>query len=177
MLSFPLHRVGVSVTCLIALLFTIHFFSDGSRLTAAVSGLHSRGSSQLQDSQYTENPSLGNSAGSFDSSGQATGGNVRRSSSNNSIKRRSRMEIAGGGRGSSSDEDQSRETSGAVRQNLVLYIFSKSDPTYEENFLFFVEHAVMGDTGSDFVILMQQEDSQVSSHAVCPPRASTSIKP
>ncbi|MEW5303409.1 MAG: hypothetical protein WDW36_006105 [Sanguina aurantia] len=72
------------------------------------------------------------------------------------------MEIAGGGRGSSSDEDQSRETSGAVRQNLVLYIFSKSDPTYEENFLFFVEHAVMGDTDSDFVILMQQEDSQGS---------------
>ncbi|PNW75479.1 hypothetical protein CHLRE_12g528300v5 [Chlamydomonas reinhardtii] len=45
---------------------------------------------------------------------------------------------------------------GAAKENLVMYIFSATDPEFVRNLEFFVREAVMDDTRSDYVIVVQE---------------------
>lgn len=56
---------------------------------------------------------------------------------------------------------------GAAKENLVMYIFSATDPEFVRNLEFFVREAVMDDTRSDYVIVVQEStDLGVSSSAL-----------
>ncbi len=39
---------------------------------------------------------------------------------------------------------------------LVIYVFSKTDPEYERNLQFFVQHGMWEDDGCDYAIIVQQ---------------------
>ncbi|GFR43780.1 hypothetical protein Agub_g4894 [Astrephomene gubernaculifera] len=43
-----------------------------------------------------------------------------------------------------------------ARENLVMYIFAPTDPEFIHNLEFFVREAVLGDTRSDYVIVVQE---------------------
>ena len=44
----------------------------------------------------------------------------------------------------------------ASADTLVLYAYANSDPEYERNLHFFVEHGMSEDDGVDYVIFVQQ---------------------
>ena len=42
---------------------------------------------------------------------------------------------------------------------LVMYVYSKTDPEYERNLLYFIEHGMWERDGCDYVIIVQQASS------------------
>lgn len=50
-------------------------------------------------------------------------------------------------------------------ETLVLYTYSNSDPEYERNLHFFVQHGMTEGDGCDYIIVVQQV--RHSAHAFC----------
>ena len=42
---------------------------------------------------------------------------------------------------------------------LVMYVYSKTDPEYERNLLYFIQHGMWEGDGCDYVIIVQQASS------------------
>ena len=52
-------------------------------------------------------------------------------------------------------------------ETLVLYTYSNSDPEYERNLHFFVEHGMAEGDGCDYVIVVQEVSVACKAHACC----------
>ncbi|KAG2498860.1 hypothetical protein HYH03_003052 [Edaphochlamys debaryana] len=59
-----------------------------------------------------------------------------------------------------------------ARENLVMYIFAPTDPQFVHNLEYFVREAILGDTRSDYVIVVQESsDMHVVELPKLPPHA------
>ena len=50
---------------------------------------------------------------------------------------------------------------------LILYVFSFTDPEYERNLHFFIQHGMWDGDGCQYVIIMQQVGKNVSPFTSC----------